>query len=73
MITSAGPAATQTIKHLHVHYVPRHAGDGLSLPWTNQNAEPLDSALGRCQALLQCHRETGHAGGHEAREENTDA
>jgi len=31
-----------------------------------------DSALGRCQALLQCHRETGHAGGHEAREENTD-
>jgi len=73
LITSAGPAATQTIKHLHVHYVPRHAGDGLSLPWTNQNAEPLDSALGRCQVLLQCHRETGHAGGHEAREENRDA
>jgi hypothetical protein len=35
--------------------------------------EPSDSALGRCQALLQCHRETGHAGGHEAREENRDA
>jgi hypothetical protein len=31
--------------------------------------DPPDAALGRCQALLQCHRETGHAGGHEAREE----
>jgi hypothetical protein len=28
-------------------------------------AEPTDLALGRCQAMLQCHRETGHQGGHE--------
>jgi histidine triad (HIT) family protein len=34
LITSAGPAATQTVLHLHVHYVPRHDGDGLALPWT---------------------------------------
>jgi len=34
LITSAGPAATQTIFHLHVHYVPRLPGDGLHLPWT---------------------------------------
>jgi ribosomal protein L37E len=27
-----------------------------------------DSALGRCQVMVQCHRETGHQGGHEARE-----
>jgi len=27
-----------------------------------------DSALGRCQVLLQCHRETGHEGAHEAKE-----
>lgn len=33
LITSAGPSATQTILHLHVHYVPRTAGDGLLLPW----------------------------------------
>jgi hypothetical protein len=33
--------------------------------------EPPDTALGRCQVLLQCHRETGHVGGHEAREEDT--
>lgn len=33
LITSAGPAATQTIDHFHVHIVPRHHGDGLLLPW----------------------------------------
>ena len=36
LITSAGRAATQTVFHLHVHYVPRHEADGLSLPWTGQ-------------------------------------
>lgn len=35
-ITSAGPAATQTVFHLHVHVVPRREGDGLALPWTGQ-------------------------------------
>jgi histidine triad (HIT) family protein len=34
LITSVGPAATQTVFHLHVHVVPRRAGDGLALPWT---------------------------------------
>lgn len=34
LITSAGVSATQTIWHLHIHYVPRRAGDGLHLPWT---------------------------------------
>lgn len=36
LITSVGPMATQTIRHLHVHYVPRRADDGLPLPWTPQ-------------------------------------
>lgn len=36
LITSSGPAATQTIEHIHVHYVPRRPGDGLPLPWTPQ-------------------------------------
>lgn len=40
LITSSGPAATQTVPHLHVHYVPRHPSDGLSLPWTGQQTEP---------------------------------
>lgn len=36
LITSAGEAATQTVPHLHLHLVPRRAGDGLALPWTGQ-------------------------------------
>lgn len=36
LITSVGKHATQTVFHLHVHYVPRVAGDGLHLPWTGQ-------------------------------------
>lgn len=35
LITSSGPAATQTIFHLHIHYVPRTEGDGLKLPWSS--------------------------------------
>lgn len=36
LITSAGAAATQTVFHLHWHYVPRREGDGLALPWSAQ-------------------------------------
>ena len=36
LITSAGAAATQTVKHLHVHVVPRSETDGLALPWTGE-------------------------------------
>lgn len=39
LITSAGVEATQSVFHLHVHYVPRAAGDELALPWTNQNRQ----------------------------------
>jgi len=35
-ITSVGPAATQTVRHLHIHIVPRRKGDGLLLPWSKQ-------------------------------------
>lgn len=38
LITSIGPAATQTVYHLHVHVVPRRPHDGLVLPWTGQAA-----------------------------------
>ena len=36
IITSVGAAATQTVRHLHVHIVPRHEDDGVTLPWTGQ-------------------------------------
>ncbi len=41
LITSIGPAATQTVRHLHIHIVPRREGDGLPLPWTFQKALTL--------------------------------
>lgn len=37
LIVNAGPDASQTVWHVHVHYVPRSAGDGLKLPWTEQH------------------------------------
>ncbi|MEV7089107.1 HIT domain-containing protein [Streptomyces sp. NPDC093085] len=36
VITSRGRVATQTVFHLHVHIVPRRAGDGLALPWSDR-------------------------------------
>ncbi|MFJ6061629.1 HIT family protein [Streptomyces tendae] len=33
LITSRGPAATQSVFHLHLHLVPRTENDGLALPW----------------------------------------
>ncbi|MFB7900734.1 HIT family protein, partial [Streptomyces xiamenensis] len=38
-LTSCGPAATQTVFHLHGHLVPRTAGDGITLPWPHPNRE----------------------------------
>lgn len=38
LITSGGSYATQSVFHLHVHYVPRTCDDGLALPWTDQEA-----------------------------------
>lgn len=34
LIISKGKNATQTIKHLHIHLVPRRRDDGLKLPWS---------------------------------------
>lgn len=34
LITSIGTEATQSVRHLHIHLVPRRAHDGLALPWT---------------------------------------
>jgi histidine triad (HIT) family protein len=39
LLTSVGPAATQTVFHLHIHVVPRRFGDGLVLPWTPTAAD----------------------------------
>lgn len=38
LIVNAGGWASQTVMHVHVHYVPRRYGDDLKLPWTGQHA-----------------------------------
>ena len=46
------PAGWQDVFHLHVHVVPRHAGDPLVLPWRVPRTQPevLDGVLARLQA-----------------------
>lgn len=39
LIINSGTAATQTVFHVHTHFVPRTEGDGLTLPWTGQTHE----------------------------------
>jgi hypothetical protein len=51
--------------------IPKILGDlirGVAAARAARSGAP-DSALGRCQVLIQCHRETGHEGRHEATEE----
>lgn len=36
LITSVGRDATQSVFHLHIHVVPRYAGDHVQLPWSDQ-------------------------------------
>ena len=45
LIVNAGPAASQTVRHLHIHYVPRRPSDGLILPWSSLT-EPMRDADG---------------------------
>jgi len=57
LITSAGAPATQTVRHLHVHVVPRRDGDGLPLPWTPQQAASKPLAC-PCGGVLPCLHDT---------------
>lgn len=41
IITSIGPFATQTVKHTHIHVVPRTERDLLHLPWTGQKERQM--------------------------------
>ena len=40
----SGAAAQQAVPHLHVHVVPRHAGDGLDTHWPRRPALHADPA-----------------------------
>lgn len=62
LILNAGADASQSIEHLHLHYVPRRAGDGLVLPWTTQlphSTAPAADSLGAIKpvAAVRVHTE----------------
>ena len=50
IITSVGAEATQTVLHLHVHVIPRQAGDGLSGGRSRPPVEDLAVARGTVEA-----------------------
>lgn len=63
-----GPAAQQTVPHVHMHVLPRHAGDSMSF-LLRLLRKPFDLALGPAKAVdletlaaeIRCQLE---AGGH---------
>lgn len=51
LLQSSGPAAGQSVFHLHFHIIPRHTGDALRFNWT---PVPGDMAeIGRVAALIR--------------------
>ena len=52
LITSAGREATQSIFHLHVHYIPRTADDQLMVPWGTLHGENPQDAH-RCKGIVE--------------------
>jgi histidine triad (HIT) family protein len=44
LLQSSGSAAWQSVFHLHVHVIPRYAGDGLTIPATPGPADPSEVA-----------------------------
>lgn len=40
LMQANGPAAGQTVRHFHMHVVPRAEGDGLGMSWTHVPGEP---------------------------------
>src|SRR5690606_30692452 len=46
-----GAVAGQTVRHFHLHVLPRHDGDGVDLAWPRK--EPGPEALSRYAAQLR--------------------
>ena len=44
LLNSSGPAAWQTVFHLHMHVIPRYRDDPLRLPWIPSEGDPDEIA-----------------------------
>jgi histidine triad (HIT) family protein len=44
LLNACGSAAWQTVFHLHIHVIPRYAGDPLRLPWVPSQGDPGEIA-----------------------------
>jgi histidine triad (HIT) family protein len=40
LIVNVGEGAGQTVPHLHLHYLPRHSGDQVPMPWPHPGDRP---------------------------------
>ena len=49
-----GQAAGQTVRHFHIHLVPRHEGDGMALAWPVKNPprEQLEASAAKIRQKL---------------------
>ncbi len=56
LLQSSGPAAGQSVFHLHFHVIPRHSGDGLRFNWQMVPGDKAD--IERIAALIRARIET---------------
>lgn len=52
LITSAGPAAEQTVEHVHLHLLPRHDGDTVTI-WPEASPAWQAAELDECAARIR--------------------
>jgi histidine triad (HIT) family protein len=54
LVQANGPAAGQSVPHLHIHIMPRRAGDDVSLNWTPVpgDMKEIEAIAGKLKAVL---------------------
>ncbi|HMN20173.1 MAG TPA: HIT family protein [Ottowia sp.] len=55
VLQANGAVASQTVRHFHLHVLPRHAGDGVDLAWPRKEPGPavLEGYAAQLRAALR--------------------